>query len=442
MFRPRQQVWIALSLFLLLLGLILGNLLLLTGAVFVLLFALLTTALTPPSGVTVERSLPRETCWVGDTLTVSRRVTGHGGIGPVFVYDALPPEAEVVDGSNLRVVWKWPGRRTADTSYQLQFPKRGRFVLAQSVWEARAPFGVRGEQSGTDGHAFEVSVVPRIRAVTRLNAVRAIRKSTRHQEDPTKTGASTNEFKELRPYQPGDPFKWINWKATSRAARPDNLPLVNELESETRRSAWIFLDIASYMDVGVPLSNPLESTVEASGTLAQYYLSRGATLGAFAYNSSGGTGELLAPESGMRQFGSLMQMMAGLKPGPAEQDLLQSVERCKSFLYRTRPDVFVITRLDVQYARPGEDPTPLERFKTAISRLTALRLRSRRYGAVLVVHVEPHEPSATSQGLGLGKWEARLVAREVREKGAAVIEWEPAREEFTSVLMRHVNAYR
>ena len=442
MSQPQRLFWIALSLVFLLLGLTLGNVLLLTGAVFVLLFALLMTALTPPSGIAVERNLPRETCWVGDTLTMSRWVTAHRGIGPVFVYDALPPETEVVDGSNLRVVWKWPGKRTADTSYRLQFPKRGQFALARSVWEAKAPYGVRGEESGSDGHAFEVSVVPRIRRVTRLNAVRAIRKRTRYQDDPTKTGASTNEFKELRPYQPGDPFKWINWKATSRAARADNLPLVNELESETRRAAWIFLDIASYMDVGVPLSNPLESTVEASGTLAQYYLSRGSTLGAFAYNSSGGTGELLTPESGMRQFSRLMQMMAGLKPGPPEQDLLQSVERCKSFLYRTRPDVFVITRLDVQYARPGEDPAPLERFKTAISRLTALRMRSRRYSTVRVVHVEPQDPRTASQGLGLGKWEARLVARDVRQKGAAVIEWAPTQEEFTSVLMRHVDAYK
>ena len=442
MSQPRQLGWIALSLVFLLLGLTLGNVLLLTGAVFVLIFALLTTALTPPSGIVVERSLPRETCWVGDTLTVSRRVTAHGGIGPVFVYDELPPETEVVEGSNLRVVWKWPGKSTADISYQLQFPKRGLFALSQPVWEAQAPFGVRGEESGTGGRAFEVSVVPRIRTVTRLNAVRAIRKRTRYQDDPTKTGASTNEFKDLRPYQPGDPFKWINWKATARAARADNLPLVTELEPETRRAAWIFLDIASYMDVGVPLSNPLESTVEASGTLAQYYLSRGSTLGAYAYNSSGGTGELLTPESGMRQFNRLMQMMAGLKPGPPEQDLLQSVERCKSFLYRTRPDVFIITRLDVQYARPGEDPASLERFKTAISRLTALRMRSQRPGQVRVVHVEPQEARTTSSGLGLGKWEARLVAREVREKGAAVIEWAPTREEFTSVLMRHVDAYK
>ena len=316
MLQPSQLVWIGVALVLLLLGLSLGNVVLLTGAVFVLLTALLATALAPPSGVVVERGLSRATCWVGDTLTVRRELTALGGIGPVFVHDELPPEAEVVDGSNLRVVWKWPGRLAADVSYELRFPKRGRYVLPESRWEAHVTLGVGRVASGVSGNPFEVSVVPRIRNVTRLNEVRAVRRFGRNQGDPAKTGASTDEFKELRPYQPGDPFKRINWKASARRASSNNIPLINELEPETKRAVWIFLDIADYMDVGVPLSNPLESTVEASGTLAQYYLSRGSTLGAYAYNSSGGVGELLTPETGMRQFSRLMGMLAGLKPGP------------------------------------------------------------------------------------------------------------------------------
>ena len=139
--------------------------------------------------------------------------------------------------------------------------------------------------------------MPRIRSVTRLNEVRAARKNIRYQDYLSKTGATTGEFREVRPYQPGDPIKWINWKASARASRADNLLLVNELEQETRKAVWIFLDMADYMDVGSPLSNPLENTVEASGTLAQYYLSRGSTLGAYAYNSYGGG---LHPESWSR----------------------------------------------------------------------------------------------------------------------------------------------
>ena len=86
-----------------------------------------------------------------------------------------------------------------------------------------------------------------------------------------------------------------------------------------------------------------------------------------------------------------MDMLAGLRPGPAEQDLLQSVERCKDFLYRRRPDVFIITRLDVQYTRPGEDAVSLERFKMAVGRLIALKSQSRASRRVRVLHVAPQE---------------------------------------------------
>ena len=127
---------------------------------------------------------------------------------------------------------------------------------------------------------------------------------------------------------------------------------------------------------------------------------------------------------------------------PPEEDLLQAVERCKSFLFRMRPNVFVITRLDVHYRRPGEAAGSFDRFRTAVTRLASLGTLSGRYSPVRVVHVDPQESRGTLQGLGLARWETRFVARGLRDAGASVIEWEPGREEFTSVLARHVEAYR
>ena len=441
-YHPSQLSWTAVALLLLVVGLVLGNVVLLAGAVFVLLAALLSTALPPPSGVVVTRSLAKVACWVGDTLAVKRRLTARGGIGAIFVHDELPPEAQVMNGSNLRVVWKWPGSHATDISYEVQFSKRGMFTLEETGWESRAPFGVNQGASGSCGPAYQVSVVPRIRSITRLNAVRAVGIGGRFLGDLSRTGASTDEFRELRPYQPGDPFKRINWKASARGTRADNLPLVNDVEPEARKGVWIFLDMADYMDVGVPLSNPLENTVEASGALAQYYLAQGSTLGAYAYNSYEGRGELLTPESGKRQFNRLIRMLAGLRPGPPEEDLLQAVERCKSFLFRLQPNFFIITRLDVHYLRPGETTGSFDRFKTAVTRLASLGTLSGRHSTVRVVHVDPQQPPEISQGLGLTRWETRFVAGELRDAGASVIEWEPAREEFTSVLVRYVEAYR
>ena len=58
MLRTSLISWIALSAALLVLGLWLGNVVLLSGAVFVLLVALLSATLSPPAGITVQRSLP------------------------------------------------------------------------------------------------------------------------------------------------------------------------------------------------------------------------------------------------------------------------------------------------------------------------------------------------------------------------------------------------
>ena len=54
----------------------------------------------------------------------------------------------------------------------------------------------------------------------------------------------------------------------------------------------------------------------------------------------------------------------------------------------------------------------------------------------------PQEPEPYMETPDLSKWEAHIVARALREAGASVVEWEPAREDFTSVLIRHMNAHR
>ena len=91
---------------------------------------------------------------------------------------------------------------------------------------------------------------------------------------------------------------------------------------------------------------------------------------------------------------------------------------------------------------PGEAAGSLDRFKTAVQRLTALRTHSRQSGGVRVVHVNPQETPSESQGLGLARLEAQVVARGLRDAGADIIEWEPAREEFMSVLVRHIAVFR
>ncbi len=347
---PSLHAWIRLFLVLLIVAMALGNMVLLAGAVYLLLLALVGVLLTPPGGVAVIRSLARTTCGVGGTVVVKRRVAVEKGIGPMFVHDALPDEMQVEEGNNFHAIWKWPGRKSYDLSYRILCPKRGRFALDETAWEAEAPMRLGRRSQGTGGSTLEIAVVPRVQDVRRIKPVRARAVSSHPGVGLARIGVSTTDFIELRPYSPGDPVKNVNWKASARHSGSRNPLLVNNYEPEARRAVWLFLDGASYMEVGTTLSNTMEHAVEVASILAQFYVSRGYTLGAYVYNSPGG---FLPPDAGQKQFHRLTQLLLNLQAGSFRQDLSTAVEWCKSFLFRLQPQVFVITRLDAHYYRPG-----------------------------------------------------------------------------------------
>ena len=436
--------WLGLAFLLFLLALAMANVVLLTAAVFVLFVVSAGTLLISPARIVIDRRLPRTVCWVGDILEVRRKVEVGAGMGPLFVYDELPGQVRVVRGNNYRVVWKWPGTRSYDLSYALLCAKRGRLVLEGTAWEAQDPLGLHRSARGREAAPLEVSVVPKLRGIDRMSQVRSIASKYGPSADASPIGVSTTDFLDLRPYTPGDTIRSINWKATARSLGSSTTPLVNRYEPEGRKTIWIFLDGASYMDVGTTLVSPIEHAIEAVGTLARYYLPRGYTLGAYVYNSPR---NFLPPDTGQRQFSRLTQMLVTLRTGPPSEGLLQAVEWCKGFLFRLQPETFVITRMDVHYPRLGTSSDSFDRFAAGVRRLTSLRAKSRRLGRVHVIHVGveeylPMETSLDTQTLDLMKGETRPLFRTLRRSGASVLEWSPMKEEFAAVLLRQLTLSR
>ena len=426
------------------LALCLGNLILLAGATYALIVVLLGTALVPPNKIVVTRSTQRLVCWAGDGLDVDRQVEVGGGVGPLYVYDRLPPEAEVIGGNNLQVIWKRPGAKTYDLSYRISWPKRGVYTLGETAWEVEAPLGLHQRTRGSAGPSLEISVVPRTQAIRKVNEIRGRAHSRNPWEDVAIVGPSSTDFTELRPYTPGDPMRWINWKASARSSDSANPLLVNQYEPEGRKAVWIFLDGPDYMEVGSTLSGLIDQAVEAAGSIAQYYLTRGYTLCAYIYNSQS---DILTPEVGQKQFQRLTNMLTRLTPGQPNQDLLQAVELCKGFLFRLQPEVYIITRLDVHYPR-GEAGSPHpDGFIAGIRRLVSLRPRSRRTNQVRVVHLEsegyqrPQTPME-AQALELMRWEVRPVHEAIRRSGASVLRWAPLQQHFASAFLRYLNTGR
>lgn len=444
MFSALPRRWLTLAFALLALALCLGNPILLAGAIYVLLIVLLGAALLAPGRIAVSRSTPRLVCWAGDGLDVNRQVEAGEGVGPLYVYDRLPPEADVIRGNNLRVIWKRPGARTYDLSYRISWPKRGVYTLEETAWEAEAPLGLHQRIHGSAGPSLEISVVPRTQAIRKVNEIRGRAHSRNPWEDVALVGVSSTDFTELRPYTPGDPMRWINWKASARSSGSADPLLVNQYEPEGRKAVWIFLDGADYMDVGSTLSALADQAAEAAGSIAQYYLTRGYTLGAYIYNSQS---EILTPEVGQKQFRRLTNMLTRLKPGPAEQDLLQAVESCKGFLFRLQPEVYAVTRLDVHYPRGGPESPHPDGFVAGIRRLVSLRPSSRRTNQVRVVHLESQgyqkpQTSMEAHALELMRWEVQPMNEAIRRSGASVLRWDPQQQDFASAFLRYINTGR
>ena len=219
----------------------------------------------------------------------------------------------------------------------------------------------------------------------------------------------------------------VNWKASARNSNSANPLLVNEYEPEGRKAVWIFMDGADYMDVGTTLSALVDSALEAAGSVAQYHLSRGYTLGAYIYNTQS---DILTPDMGQKQLRQLTRLLTQFKPGRPTQDLLQAVELCKGFLYRLRPEVYTITRLDVHYPRGEAESRYMNGFVAGIRRLVSLRPQSRRRNQVRVIDLEAQGYQNTTSekeamAAGLMRWEGQPLYSILRRSGAVVLPWDP-----------------
>lgn len=101
------------------------------------------------------------------------------------------------------------------------------------------------------------------------------------------------EFADVRPYQPGDLVRRINWRATARLGEP----YVNEMHPERNTEVVLFLDAFTELERGT--NSALDLTVRGALALARTYLRRRDRVGLVVF---GGTLRWLRPEGGDRQL--------------------------------------------------------------------------------------------------------------------------------------------
>lgn len=104
-----------------------------------------------------------------------------------------------------------------------------------------------------------------------------------YQEDPF-------YFRGIRPYQPYDPMKHINWKTSAKYGEL----LVNNFESTYSRDICLLLDVET--DSVFQKQDMQEAAISAASTLADYYLRKGARLSFYTNGRETASNEEIAIE--------------------------------------------------------------------------------------------------------------------------------------------------
>lgn len=146
------------------------------------------------------------------------------------------------------------------------------------------------------------------------------------------------QFKELRPYVPGDSMRSIDWKATARRGSL----IVRELEPERAQSLMLILDCGRAMRVPVEGVQRLDAALSAALALSWVAIQRADLVGAAAFGHKLHT--FMPPRSGSGQMKLLMEQLGSLQAEGIEPDYRAQLATIASMI-RKRTLVVLFTEV-------------------------------------------------------------------------------------------------
>ena len=208
------------------------------------------------------------------------------------------------------------------------------------------------------------------------------------------------EFADLRPFEPGDRVRRINWRATARRGEP----WVTETHPERNSDVVIFLD--TFLEARLADESTLDQAVGAAGALARHYLSEKDRVGLVAF---GGVINWLTTSSGVVQLYRVL-------------DSLLDAEIFLSYAWKDI-DLLPVRTLPPKALVLAISPLLDERAVRAL-----LDLRARGFD-LAVIEISPVPYAAAREGrLDELAWRLWLLRREALRSrylrlGVPIVEW-------------------
>jgi uncharacterized protein (DUF58 family) len=212
------------------------------------------------------------------------------------------------------------------------------------------------------------------------------------------------EFFGVREYQPGDPLRWINSRASARHLQT---LFINEFEQERVADVGLILDARQQSDVHSPEGSLFEYTIQATAALADVFINAGNRVGLFIYGRSL---DWTFPGYGKVQRERILRALANAELGSGQ--VFEKLEHLPARLFPARSQLVLVSPLLPQ---DTEELT---------------KLRANGY-QLLVVSPDPiaFEQKGLKQerevilAAHLARLERGLLLDKLRQAGIRVMEW-------------------
>ncbi|MEM1562805.1 MAG: DUF58 domain-containing protein [Candidatus Bathyarchaeia archaeon] len=417
-------------------GVFLGNLILIYLSLIPLLMMIFALTINQPRSVTVNRLERELASYVDNEVTVPLKIEVLDGVGLVTVADTLPQYFKLTNGNNFRVLWKGIRKKTQTISYKIECTKRGIYSLGPIKWEARHPLLLKQTRINTSEEPFKLIVRHKPLSVKRIRSAKTFSKIPLPLGSSAKMGITTTDFREIRDYLPGDPYRSINWKATARRAVQYGglLPKVNEFEKEGKKVVWIFLDKSAEMSLGPIIRNPFEYAVQATAGLARFYLERDCKVGLCIYGARGAE-RIVFPDVGGRQYYRILRELVSVEVEIGDHvsifSLKDAVRRCRGHLLGSNPLSIIITTITSRNFR-----YIIEGVKEIKKYTMPMKSKSRQ---TIILHLMAHHIAARDfveeAAAELLELERQHIIEDFKKMGVSVIPWNPLRQSLTRLLL-------
>ena len=395
-------------------------------AVLPLSTAIVSLFIPLPSEIEIERGLSKTKCRVGDEVEVKIHIKINNGIGFIIIRNELPKPFELTRGNNIHVVFKGLRRVDRTITFAFRCTKRGEFTLPALDVEVYHILYMKEPLKLKVAKSVKLQILPLVSTLRRMRFIPTRSRIYIPLTSISRMGPVTSDFKEIREYRPGDPFKFINWKATAR--NPMNTPMVNEFEREGKKNILILLDCTPVMLPGTELENPLEYAISATVGLV-YYLTRRAfnvLLGII------GHGIIVPPGTGAEQYVRVINVLVGIKGVSNKVSLDRLLKSIERWIVECIPLTIMITNLT--YNNLPEVVNCIKFMGSHVGKF----YRKSPFLPILIIDVSPYYLIAKGTDeqdiiLAYSYYMKRKMYSQLRKLKVMTIRWDIGRRSFNQV---------